>query len=66
MSSSPNHLLFSWELPSLLGNEVIDYRVEVKKLQSIEGTRNLMQLDIANFKTNNLTIANITQGLGEL
>lgn len=64
MSSSPNHLLFSWELPGLLGNDVIDYRVEVMKLQSIEGTRNLMELEITNFKTNEM-IANITQGLGE-
>ena len=65
MSSSPNHLLFSWELPTLLGNEVIDYGVEVKKLQTIEDTQNLMELEIASFKTNKM-IANITQGLGEV
>ena len=65
MSSSPNNLLFSWELPRLLGNEVIDYRVEVKKLQTIEDTRNLMELEIASFKTNKM-IANITQKLGEV
>lgn len=64
MSSSPNHLLLSWQLPGLLGNDVIDYRVEVTKLQSIEGTRNLMEVEIANFKTNKL-IANITQELGK-
>ncbi len=64
MSSSPNHLLFSWELPGLLGNDVIDYRVEVMKLQSIEGTQNLIELEVASFKTNKM-IANITRGLGE-
>ena len=43
---------------------MIEYRVEVRKLQSIEGTRNLMELEISSFKTNKM-IANITQGLGE-
>ena len=65
MSPSPNDLSFSWDLPTLLGGEVIDYRVEVNKLRFRQGTRDVVELVIADYKTNNMT-ASITQGLGEL
>ena len=37
-SSSPSELSFSWELPTLLGAEVVSYQVEVNRLEHRSGT----------------------------
>ena len=49
----------------LLGNEVVDYRVEVKGLRHRDGTREVVQFDVDGFNTE-MRQATITQlGLGE-
>ena len=54
-----------WKLPALLGNEVVDYQVEVKGLRHREGTREVVQFDVASFNTDKNTLsAAISQGLG--
>ena len=62
-SSSPTELTFSWELPTVLGNEVVEYRVEVKGLQHRAGTRDVEQFDVAGFNTE-IREATVSQGLG--
>ena len=42
-SSSPAELSFSWELPTLLGNEVVSYQVTVNRLEHRAGTREVIQ-----------------------
>lgn len=62
-SSSSNMLNLSWKHPTFLGNEVVDYRVEVKQLQHKTGTREVMEIPI----TDSTTVTEpyiITQGLG--
>ena len=48
-SSSPTELTFSWELPAMLGNEVVGYQVEIKGLRHREGTREVVQFNVASF-----------------
>ena len=43
MSSSPSELSFSWDLPLLLGNEVVSYQVIVNRLEHRPGTRDVIQ-----------------------
>ena len=43
MSSSPSELSFFWELPILLGNEVVSYQVIVNGLEHRPGTRDVVQ-----------------------
>ena len=50
-SSSSSELSFSWELPTVLGSEVIDYRVEVKGLRYRDGTREVVQVKVDGFNT---------------
>ena len=64
-SSMPTELSFSWELPTVLGNEVVGYRVEVKGLHHRSGTREVVQFDVARFNTD-LKAATISQGLGNI
>ena len=40
-SSSPSSLFFSWDLPSLLGSEVVSYQVIVSRLEHRPGTRDV-------------------------
>ena len=46
MSSSPSELSFSWELPTLLGDEVVSYQVIVNRLEHSEGTREVIQSSV--------------------
>ena len=62
-SFSPTVLSFSWELPTVLGNEVVGYRVDVKGLRQRSGTNEVVQFDVAGFNTD-LNAATISQGLG--
>ena len=43
VSSSPSGLSFSWEPPTLLGNEVVSYQVIVSRLEHRPGTKNVVQ-----------------------
>ena len=43
MSSSPSELSFSWDLPTLLGSEVVSYEVIVNRLEHRPGTREVIQ-----------------------
>ena len=43
-SLSQSELTFSWELPTLLGNEVVSYQVTVNRLEHKGNTRELTQL----------------------
>ena len=45
-SSSPSELSFSWNLPTLLGNEVVSYQVMVNQLQHRPGTRDVIQSSV--------------------
>ena len=65
-ATSPNSsiLTFSWELPTVLGNEVVDYRVEVNELSHSSGTRKVVQSEVVGFNTE-MRQATISQGLGE-
>ena len=62
-SFSPTVLSFSWELPTVLGNEVIRYRVDVKGLRHRSGTEDVVQFEVAGFNAD-LNAATISQGLG--
>ena len=62
-SSSPTELTFSWELPTTLGNEVVGYEVEVKRLPHRDSTREVVQYDVTGFSTK-MREATINQGLG--
>ena len=43
MSSSASELSFSWDLPTLLGSEVVSYQVIVNRLEHRPGTREVIQ-----------------------
>ena len=43
VSSSPSELSFSWDLPTMLGNEVVSYQVMVNRLEHRPGTREVIQ-----------------------
>ena len=58
-------LSFSWELPTVLGNEVVGYQVDVKEVRHRPGTREVVQLDVAGFNTDTKE-ATISQGLGNI
>ena len=62
-SSSPTELSFSWELPTMLGEEVVDYRVEVKELRHRTGTRDVEQFDVDGYNTG-MKETTVNQGLG--
>ena len=62
-SSSPAKLSFSWELPTLLGNEVVDYHIEVKGLSHKIGSREVVQFDVDSFNTEMKEVA-ISQRIG--
>ena len=62
-SSSPTELTFSWELPTVLGNEVVGYRVEVNGLRHRAGTREVEQFDVDEFNTE-MREATVSQKLG--
>ena len=62
-SPTSSELTFSWELPTLLGGEVIDYLVEVKELRHRDGTRDVIQVDVDGFNTA-MKEATVNQGLG--
>ena len=63
-SSSDSELNFSWELPAVLGDEVIGYQVEVKKLQHRDGTKDVVSIDVTDFNTK-LHEASLSEGLSE-
>ena len=44
--SSPSELSFSWELPTVLGNEVVGYQVVVNRLEQRAGSREMVQSGI--------------------
>ena len=46
MSSSVSELSFSWDLPTLLGSEVVSYQVIVNRLEHRPGTREVIQSGI--------------------
>ena len=43
MSSSPSELSISWDLPTLLSSEVVNYQVIVSRLEHRPGTREVIQ-----------------------
>ena len=43
VSSSASELSFSWDLPTLLGSEVVSYQVIVNRLGHRPGTREVIQ-----------------------
>ena len=43
VSSSPSEFSFSWDLPTLLGSEVVSYQVIVNRLEHRPGTREVIQ-----------------------
>ena len=65
-SSSPSgsELSFSWELPVVLGDEVIGYQVEVKQLQHRGGTKEVISVDLTDFNTKSHK-ASLSEGLSE-
>jgi hypothetical protein len=46
VSSSASELSFSWGLPTLLGSEVVSYRVIVSRLEHRPGTREVIQFAV--------------------
>ena len=62
-SSSPNELAFSWELPTVHGNEVVGYQVEVKGLHHKDTAKEVIQFDVAGFNTA-MKKASVSEGLG--
>ena len=47
-ASSPTGLSLFWDLPTLLGSEVVSYQVMVNRLEHRSGTRNVIQSDVVN------------------
>ena len=43
VSSSASELSFSWDVPTLLGSEVVSYQVIVNRLEHRPGTREVIQ-----------------------
>ena len=43
VDSLPSQLSFSWDLPMLLGNEVVSYQVTVNRLEHRADTREVIQ-----------------------
>ena len=43
ISSSLSELSFSWDVPTLLGSEVVSYQVIVNRLEHRPGTREVIQ-----------------------
>jgi hypothetical protein len=62
--SSTSGLSISWEQPTVLGDEVIGYQVEVKELQHEDGTNDVVSVDITDFNTK-LPEASLNEGLSE-
>ena len=62
-SSSPNELVFSWELSTVRGNEVAGYQVEVKGLRHKDTAKEVIQFDAADFNTA-MKKAFVNEGLG--
>ena len=62
--SSPSGLNISWELPTVLGDEVIGYQVEVKELQHKDDTKDMVSVDVTDFNTK-LQDASLHEGLSE-
>ena len=61
---SPSGLSISWELPTVLGDEVIGYQVEVKELQHKTGTKDVVSVNVTDFNTK-VQEASLNEGLGE-
>ena len=62
-SPTSSELTFSWDRPTLLGEEVIEYLVEVKELRHRDGTRDVIQVDVDGFNTT-MKQATVNQRLG--
>ena len=62
-SSISSELSFSWKLPAVHGNEVIDLLVQVKGLRHRDGSREVVQFDVDSFYTE-MNEATINQRLG--
>ena len=43
VNSSPSELSISWDLPTLLGSEVVSYHIIVNRLEHGPGTREVIQ-----------------------
>ena len=58
--SSVSEFNLTWNMPTVLGHEVIGYRVEVKGLHHRDGTREVVQFNVSGFITdaNEATIDN--------
>ena len=63
-SSRPSDLTFSWDSPPFLRNEIVGYRVKVKGLAHRDGTREVIQFDVANLATAMREVT-LTQGIGK-
>ena len=63
-SSSPTDLTFSWDSPTSRRNEIVGYRVDVKGLAHMDGTREVIQFNVTTLITPMMQ-ATLTQGLGK-
>lgn len=64
-SSSPSELSFSWDMPSVLGEGVNGYQIELKELQQLNSdTKDVMLVGIASFYTK-MNWAHVDQGLSK-
>ena len=63
-SSSPTELLLSWEPPTVMGNAMVSYQVNVNKLEHRPGTKEVVQFGIYQRFNSEMNGATINQGLG--
>ena len=63
VSSSPSELSFSWNLPTMLGDEVVSYQVMVNRLEHRPGTREVIQSGVYEKFVDNIREASVI-GLG--
>ena len=63
-SSSASELIFTWNSPNTLQDDVLEYQVEVKGLRHRPGTRDVVQFSVTGFNTETM-LATIDQGLGK-
>lgn len=61
-SALPSQLSFTWDVPSILGEGVNGYQVEVKELQHSPDTKDVVLVDVATLNTK-MKWASLDQGL---
>ena len=66
VNSSPSELSISWDLPTLLGSEVVSYQVIVNRLEHRPGTREVIQSGVYEESVDRREVTVIGLGIQQL